>query len=99
MGELLAQIQQIKSTGDLAAARNIIETYAVKLNPVLHREVIERYAKLNLTPYKGFVNPLYTPIFDADNNFIDLKIDYTENFVEQHLRYSRDYSSLPSFNE
>ncbi|MDR1347716.1 MAG: dipeptidyl peptidase 3 [Prevotellaceae bacterium] len=99
MGELLAQVQQIKSTGDLAAARSMIEKYAVKLDPVLHREVIERYAKLNITPYKGFVNPVYTPIFDGDNNFIDLKIDYGENFAEQHLRYSRDYSNLPSFND
>ncbi|MDR0420154.1 MAG: dipeptidyl peptidase 3 [Prevotellaceae bacterium] len=99
LGDLLALIQQIKSTGDLAAARNMIETYAVKLDPALHKEVIERYAKLNVTPYKGFVNPVYTPVFDADNNFIDIKIDYTENFVEQHLRYSRDYSYLPSFND
>ncbi|MDR2127027.1 MAG: dipeptidyl peptidase 3 [Prevotellaceae bacterium] len=98
LGELLAEIQRIKSTGDFNAARNIVETYAVKLDPVLHKEVIERYAKLNLAPYKGFVNPVYTPIFDADNNFIDLKIDYTENFAEQHLRYSRDYSSLPTIN-
>ncbi|MDR1983881.1 MAG: dipeptidyl peptidase 3 [Prevotellaceae bacterium] len=98
IGELLAEIQRIKSTGDFAAARNIIETYAVKLDPVLHKEIIERYAKLNIAPYKGFVNPVYTPIFDENNKFIDLEIDYTENFVEQHLRYSRDYSNLPSFN-
>ncbi|MDR2653490.1 MAG: dipeptidyl peptidase 3 [Prevotellaceae bacterium] len=98
LGELLAEIQRIKSTGDFDAARNIVETYGVKLDPVLHKEIIERYAKLNIAPYKGFVNPVYTPVFDADNNFIDLKIDYTENFVEQHLRYARDYSNLPSLN-
>jgi dipeptidyl-peptidase-3 len=99
IGELLAEIQRIKSTGDFNAARNIVETYAVKLDPVLHKEIIERYAKLNVAPYKGFVNPVYTPVFDADNNFKDLKIDYTENFAEQHLRYSRDYSNLPSIND
>jgi dipeptidyl-peptidase-3 len=99
LGELLAEIQRIKSTGNFAAARDIVETYAVKLDPVLHKEIRERYAKLNLAPYKGFVNPVYTPVLDADNNFIDLKIDYTENFVEQHLRYSRDYSNLPSLND
>ncbi|MDR3227646.1 MAG: dipeptidyl peptidase 3 [Prevotellaceae bacterium] len=98
LGELLAEIQRIKSTGDFAAARDIVETYAVKLNPALHKEIIERYAKLNIAPYKGFVNPVYTPVFDENNKFIDLKIDYTENFVEQHLRYSKDYSNLPSFN-
>ncbi|MDR1552897.1 MAG: dipeptidyl peptidase 3 [Prevotellaceae bacterium] len=99
LGELLAEIQRIKSTGDFDAARNIVENYAVKLDVVLHKEIIERYAKLNIAPYKGFVNPVYTPIFDDDNNFIDLKIDYTEKFVEQHLRYSRDYSDLPSLND
>ena len=98
LGELLKEIQRIKSTGDYAAARNIVENYAVKLDPVLHKEIIERYAKLNIAPYKGFVNPVYTPVFDTDNKFIDLKIDYTENFVEQHLRYARDYSNLPSIN-
>jgi dipeptidyl-peptidase-3 len=99
LGELLAEIQRIKSTGDFAAARDIIEKYAVKLDQNLHKEVLARYAKLNLAPYKGFVNPVYTPIFDANNNFVDLKIDYTENFVQQHLRYSKDYSNLPSVNE
>ena len=98
LGELLKEIQRIKSTGDYDAARAIVENYAVKLNPDLHKEIKDRYAKLNLAPYKGFVNPVYTPIFDADNKFIDLKVDYSENFVEQHLRYARDYSHLPSFN-
>lgn len=98
LGELLKEIQRIKSTGDYEAARNIVETYAVKLDPVLHKEIIERYATLHITPYKGFVNPVYAPVLDADNKFIDLKVDYTENFVEQHLRYARDYSELPTFN-
>jgi dipeptidyl-peptidase-3 len=98
LGELLREIQRMKSTGDYAAARDIVENYAVKLDPVLHKEIIERYAKLSIAPYKGFVNPVYTPVFDADNKFIDLQIDYTENFVEQHLRYARDYSNLPSIN-
>ena len=99
LGELLKEIQRIKSTGDYEAARTIVENYAIKLDPVLHKEILDRYATLNLAPYKGFVNPVYTPVFDADNKFVNLNIDYTENFVEQHLRYARDYSTLPSFNE
>lgn len=99
LGELLAEIQRIKSTGDYQAAHDIVENYAVKLDPVLHKQILDRYAGLKIAPYKGFVNPVYTPIYDQNGNFTDLKIDYTENYVEQHLRYSADYSSLPTFNK
>ncbi|MBQ7388839.1 MAG: dihydrofolate reductase [Paludibacteraceae bacterium] len=99
LGELLAEIQRIKSTGDYQAAHDIVENYAVKLDPALHKQILNRYAGLNIAPYKGFVNPVYTPIYDKNGIFVDLKIDYTENYVEQHLRYSADYSSLPTFNK
>ena len=97
-GELLAVIQRITSEGDYAAAKEMVETYAVKVNPELHKEIRERYAKLNLAPYKGFVNPVYTAIRDAEGNITDVKLDFTEGYVEQHLRYSRDYSPLPDVN-
>ena len=97
-GELLAEIQRITSEGDYAAAKQIVETYAVKVNPELHAEVLERYAKLNLAPYKGFVNPVYTAARDAEGNITDVTIDFTEGYIDQHLRYSRDYSPLPDVN-
>lgn len=94
----LAEIQRIKSTGDIEAARRLIETYAVKVNQDIHKEVLERYAKLDIAPYRGFVNPVYTPVKDANGNIIDIKVSYDESYVEQHLRYSRDYSVLPNYN-
>lgn len=97
-GQLLAEIQRITSEGDYAAAKEIVETYAVKVDQPLHKEILERYAHLNLAPYKGFVNPVYTPVYDAEGNITDVKIDYTEGYVEQHLRYSHDYSWLPDIN-
>ena len=97
-GELLKEIQRITSEGDYAAAKAMVEDYAVKVEPTLHNEILARYAKLNLAPYKGFVNPVYTPVFDAEGNITDVTMDYTEGYVEQHLRYSRDYSSLPDIN-
>ncbi len=97
-GELLAEIQRITSEGDYAAAKAMVETYAVKIDPALHNEILERYAKLDLAPYKGFVNPVYTPVLDKDGNITDVKIDYTEGYIEQHLRYSHDYSWLPNIN-
>ncbi len=97
-GELLKEIQRITSEGDYAAAKAMVEDYAVKVEPTLHNEILARYAKLNLAPYKGFVNPVYTPVFDAEGNITDVTLDYTEGYVEQHLRYSRDYSSLPDIN-
>lgn len=97
-GELLAEIQRIKSTGDFEAARDLVETYAVKVDPVLHAEVLERYKKLNLAPYKGFVNPKYEAVTDADGKITDVKVTYDEGYAEQMLRYSKDYSNLPSMN-
>ena len=98
-GELLAEIQRIKSTGDFAAARSLVETYAVKVDPELHSEVLARYKKLNLAPYKGFVNPRYDAVTDEKGNIIDVKVTYDEGYAEQMLRYSRDYSPLPSVND
>lgn len=97
-GELLAEIQRIKSTGDLEAAHDLVEAYAVKVDPVLHAEVLERYRKLNLAPYKGFVNPRYEAVKDDKGSITDVKVTYDEGYAEQMLRYSRDYSVLPSIN-
>ncbi len=97
-GKLLAEIQRIKSTGDYAAAQKLVEAYGVKVNPVLHKEVLERYKALNLSPYKGFINPVYTAVKDDKDNITDVKIDYTEGYAEQMLRYSRDYRTLPLVN-
>ncbi len=97
-GELLAEIQRITSEGDYPAAKEMVEKYAVKVNPELHKEVLERYAKLNLAPYKGFVNPVYKVERNAEGQITDVKLDFTEGYVEQHLRYSRDYSPLPDVN-
>ena len=93
-GQLLAIIQRIKSTGDYPAAKQLVEKYAVKVNQDLHKEVLERYAKLNIAPYKGFINPVYVPEYEADGVTIkDIKVTYGEGYAEQHLRYSRDYSA------
>ena len=97
-GELLAEIQRIKSTGDFEGARNIVENYAVKVDPVLHSEILERYKKLNLAPYKGFVNPKYELVTDDNGNITDVTVSYDEGYVEQMLRYSKEYSPLPSIN-
>ncbi len=95
---LLAEVQRIKSTGDFAAAQQLVEGYGVKIDPELHKEVLDRYAKLNLAPYKGFINPVYTAVKDAEGNITDVTIDYTEGYAEQMLRYSKDYSTLPHIN-
>ena len=92
-GDLLAEIQRITSEGDYEAARDLIETYGVQVDQDLHKEVLERYAKLNLAPYSGFVNPVYTPVFE-NGRIVDVKIDLTEGYVEQMLRYGRDYAFL-----
>ena len=97
-GELLAEIQRITSEGDYPAAKEMVETYAVKVNQDLHQEILERYKKLNLAPYKGFVNPVYCVERNAEGEITDVKLDFTEGYIEQHLRYSRDYSPLPSVN-
>ncbi len=93
-GKLLAEIQRIKSTGDLNAARDLVENYAVKIDTELHKEILDRYAKLNIAPYKGFVNPVYTAVKDKDGKITDVKISYDEGYTEQMLRYSKDYSPL-----
>lgn len=93
-GELLAEIQRIKSEGDYEAARQLVEKYGVQVDPVLHAEVLQRYRSLHLAPYKGFLNPVYTPQTDAEGNIVDVYISYTEGYAEQMLRYSRDYSNL-----
>ncbi len=93
-GELLGEIQRIKSEGDYEAGRDLVEKYAVKVDPKLHKEVLDRYAHLDIAPYKGFVNPVYTPVFDNDGNITDVTIDYSETYIPQMLRYSRDYSPL-----
>ena len=97
-GELLREIQRITSEGDYPAAKAMVEEYAVKVDQDLHEEILERYEKLNLAPYKGFVNPIYTAHYDVEGNITDVTLDYTEGYVEQHLRYSRDYSFLPDIN-
>ena len=98
-GKLLAEIQRVKSEGDYLGAQRLVETYAVKIDPELHKEVLERYNKLNLAPYKGFINPVYKPEYDKDGNITDVKIDYTEGYAEQMLRYSKQYGTLPLVNE
>ena len=97
-GELLSEIQRIKSTGDYQGAHDLVENYAVKVDPVLHAEVLERYKKLNLAPYKGFVNPKYEAVVDAAGKITDVKVTCDEGYAEQMLRYSKDYSNLPSIN-
>lgn len=92
-GELLAEIQRIRSTGDYEAGRQLVEQYAVKVDPELHKEVRERYAKLNIAPYRGFVNPVYTPVME-NGKITDVKVSYDEGYTDQQLRYSRDYSTL-----
>ena len=97
-GQLLNEIQRIKSEGDFEAARQIVETYAVKVDPELHQEVLTRYEKLHLAPYKGFLNPVFTIETDAEGRITDVKVSYTEGYAEQMLRYSKDYATLPYRN-
>ncbi len=97
-GKLLAEIQRIKSTGDYQGAKVLVENYGVKVDPVIHKEILERYEKLNLAPYRGFVNPVYKAVKNADGEISDVQISYDENYVEQQLRYSKQYSNLPTFN-
>ena len=87
-------MQRIKSEGDYEAARELVEGYAVKVDPTLHTEVLERYAKLNLAPYKGFINPQMLPVTDADGTIIDIQLNYSESYAHQMLRYSSEYGTL-----
>lgn len=93
-GELLAEIQRIKSEGDFEAARLLVEKYAVNIDPELHREILARYKKLNLAPYKGFINPKMTLEMDEGGEITDVVLDYEENYVDQMLRYSDEYGTL-----
>lgn len=97
-GALLREIQHIKSTGNYEAAKQMVENYAVNVDPVLHKEVLARYEKLNLAPYKGFINPVYTPIYDENGKITDVTVSYTEGYAEQHLRYSKEFATLPTYN-
>jgi dipeptidyl-peptidase-3 len=96
-GELLREVQRIKSEGDYAACQQLIERYAIKVDPVLHAEVLERNARLGIQPYSGFVNAEYTPVV-KDGQIVDVTVSYPDDYVAQMLRYSRDYSFLPLEN-
>jgi len=94
IAQLLAEIQRIKSEGDYEAARMLVEQYAVKIDPQLHNEVLTRYRKLNLAPYKGFINPWLLPVYDNDGNICDIQVNYSETYEHQMLRYSSEYGTL-----
>ncbi len=98
-GKLLAEIQRIKSEGDYEAGKAMVEKYAVKVDIELHKEILDRYKKLNLAPYKGFVNPKFSLKTNKKGKVVDVKVTYDENYTEQMLRYSKDYSSLDSYND
>lgn len=93
-GTLLAEIQRIKSEGDFEAARQLVEKYAVNIDPKLHHEILERYQKLDLAPYKGFINPWMKLEYDEDGNIAAVKLDYTESYTHQMLRYSEEFATL-----
>ncbi len=97
-GELLREIQRIKSEGDYAAGRELVERYGVQVDPKLHAEVLERYAALNIAPYSGFVNPVYIPQLDDAGNIVDVRIEYPTDYTAQMLEYSQNYSFLPNRN-
>lgn len=97
-GKLLAEIQRVKSEGDYEEARRLVENYGVKVNPELHKEILARYEKLNLSPYKGFINPVYEAVKDPQGNITDVKVSYDESYEHQMLRYSKDYATLPYIN-
>ncbi len=97
LGKMLYEVQRIKSEGDYEACKELIETYAVKIDPTLHAEVLERYSALNIEPYGGFVNPEYR-LVEKDGQIVDVEVVYGESYVDQMLRYSKDYSFLPTLN-
>lgn len=98
-GQLLAEIQRIKSTGDFNGAKAIVEAYAIKVDPKLHEEVLARYKTLNMKPYKGFVNPVFELVKDENGKITDVKISYTEGYTEQMMRYAKEFSTLPTYND
>ncbi len=97
-GQLLVEVQRIKSEGDFVAGRDLIENYGIKPNQKIHAEILSRNEALKIPPYKGFINPRMTAVKDANGNIIDVTMDYTEGYAEQHLRYSKEYSTLPTYN-
>ncbi len=97
-GELLKEIQRIKSEGDFEAGKALVENYGVKVDPVLHKELLERYSRLHLAPYTGFVNPLLKPVTDANGAITDIKVEYTDDYLGQMLYYGKNYSFLPVNN-
>ena len=92
--ELLAEIQRVKSEGDYEAARQLVEEYGIKIDADLHREVLERYRQLNIAPYKGFLNPKMIAVTDDQGEITDIRLDYSESYEEQMLRYSKEYATL-----
>ena len=92
--KLLAEIQRIKSEGDYKVAKELVETYAINIDPALHSEVLERYAALDIAPYKGFINPWMKPVYDENGNMVDIEVDYAESYEHQMLRYSSEYGFL-----
>ena len=94
IARLLAEVQRIKSEGDYEAARQLVETYAVKVDATLHQEVLDRYRKLNLAPYKGFINPMMLPVIDENGEICDIQLNYSESYAHQMLRYSSEYATL-----
>jgi dipeptidyl-peptidase III len=93
-GQLLREIQRIKSEGDFEVGKALVENYGVKVDPVIHKEMLERYEKLNLAPYTGFINPLLVPVLDGDGNIVDVKVEYKDDYLDQMLYYGKNYSFL-----
>lgn len=93
-GQLLSEIQTIKSEGNYAAGNKLVNNYGVKVDPKLHKEVLDRYSKLNIPPYRGFVNPVYNVVYDNNGEIVDITINYSEGYTDQMLRLSRDFSTL-----
>jgi dipeptidyl-peptidase-3 len=91
---LLAEVQRIKSEGDFEAARQLVERYAVQVDAELHQEVLERYRRLDLAPYKGFINPMMLPVYDQNGQMVDVQLYYGESYAHQMLRYSTEYGTL-----
>ena len=94
IARLLAEIQRIKSEGDFEAARQLVERYAVQVDPTIHAEVLTRYERLNLAPYKGFINPVLLPVYDKNGEIADVNVYYGEGYAHQMLRYSQSYATL-----
>jgi dipeptidyl-peptidase-3 len=96
-GQLLKEIQRIKSEGDYNAGRDLVEKYGVKVDQEIHKEILERYAKLKIAPYAGFINPKLVPVMNGDQ-VVDVKVEYPDDFTKQMLEYAKEYSFLPTYN-